>query len=55
MTIVDLAANYACRLKDTIYGSGTNNVYVVLECLDCDLRDLLDAEKPLEMWQIKVC
>ncbi|WIA34068.1 hypothetical protein OEZ86_012446 [Tetradesmus obliquus] len=41
------------ELKDIIYGFGTNNVYVVLECLDCDLRDLLDAESPLEMWQIK--
>jgi hypothetical protein len=45
----------ACRLKDIIYGFGTNNVYVVLECLDCDLRDLLDGESALEMWQIKVC
>lgn len=30
-------------------------MYVVLECLDCDLRDLLDGEKQLDMWQIKVC
>lgn len=41
------------ELKDIIYGFGTNNVYVVLECLDCDLRHLLDAEKQLEMRQIK--
>lgn len=44
-----------CRLKDIIYGFGTNNVYVVLECMDCDLRHLLDAERQLEMSQIKVC
>lgn len=42
------------RLKDIIYGFGTNNVYVVLECMDCDLRHLLDAERLLEMRQIKV-
>lgn len=42
------------RLKDIIYGFGTNNVYVVLECLDCDLRHLLDAERQLDMRQIKV-
>lgn len=44
-----------CRLKDIIYGFGTNNVYVVLECMDCDLRHLLDSERQLEMAQIKVC
>lgn len=57
LTTVDLAANHRdlpCRLKDIIYGFGTNNVYVVLECLDCDLRDLLDGEKALDTWQIKV-
>jgi len=43
-----------CRLKDIIYGFGTNNVYVVLECMDCDLRHLLDAERQLDMRQIKV-
>jgi hypothetical protein len=42
------------RLKDIIYGFGTNNVYVVLECMDCDLRHLLDADRQLEMRQIKV-
>lgn len=41
------------ELKDIIYGFGTNNVYVVLECLDCDLRDLLDGEKPLDTWRVK--
>ncbi|KAF6263903.1 kinase-like domain-containing protein [Scenedesmus sp. NREL 46B-D3] len=41
------------ELKDIIYGFGTNNVYVVLECLDCDLRDLLDGESSLEMWRVK--
>eukprot|EP00775_Hariotina_reticulata_P006093 gene6093-6331_t len=41
------------ELKDIIYGFGTNNVYVVLECLDCDLRDLLDAEQQLDILQIK--
>lgn len=42
------------RLKDIIYGFGTNNVYLVLECMDCDLRDLLDVQQPLELWRIKV-
>eukprot|EP00879_Flechtneria_rotunda_P022680 GHRR01023952.1.p1 GENE.GHRR01023952.1~~GHRR01023952.1.p1 ORF type:complete len:356 (+),score=62.70 GHRR01023952.1:575-1642(+) len=41
------------ELKDIIYGFGTNNVYVVLECLDCDLRDLLDKDQQLDVWQIK--
>lgn len=41
------------ELKDIIYGFGTNNVYVVLECMDCDLRHLLDADRQLEMRQIK--
>jgi hypothetical protein len=48
------AARAAHRLKDIIYGFGTNNVYVVLECMDCDLRHLLDADRQLEMRQIKV-
>lgn len=37
-------ADLPTRLKDIIYGFGTSNVYVVLECMDCDLRDLLDRD-----------
>jgi hypothetical protein len=48
------AAPSARRLKDIIYGFGTNNVYVVLECMDCDLRHLLDADRQLDMREIKV-
>ena len=44
-----------CRLKDVIYGFGSNNVYVVLECLDCDLRELLDRKpEPPSMTDVKV-
>lgn len=44
------------RMKDIIYGFNTNNVYVVLECLDCDLRDLLDrCEDVNNTCNVKVC
>jgi hypothetical protein len=43
------------RLKDVIFGFGSSSVYVVLECLDCDLRDLLDRDDAaVDMRQVKV-
>ena len=43
------------RLKDVIFGFGSSSVYVVLECLDCDLRDLLDRDDAaVDMRQAKV-
>jgi hypothetical protein len=45
----------ARRLKDVIFGFGSSSVYVVLECLDCDLRDLLDRDDAaVDIRQVKV-
>jgi hypothetical protein len=38
-----------------IFGFGSSSVYVVLECLDCDLRDLLDRDDAaVDLRQVKV-